>query len=89
MEKYVRNFKKEGKLLKLYIKIPMFKKFADVVYYFRNKYDDGLISYLDAGLDITGKFVILNFVLRDKSDIEPYIKSYNKLKERIKNEIIN
>ena len=81
MEKYVRNFKKEGKFLKLYIKIPMFKNFVDVIYYFRNKYDDGLMSYLDAGLDITGKFVILTFVLRDDSDIKPYIKAYNELKE--------
>lgn len=84
MEKYVRNFEKENNLLKLYIKIPFGKKAKDVMIYFKNKYNDGWMSFLSAGIDITGKYVILNFVLRNDKDIKPYIEECNKLKEMIK-----
>ena len=43
------------------------------------------IAILDSGIDITGKYVILNFVLRNDKDIRPYIEEYNRLKEMIKN----
>lgn len=90
MEKYIRYFEKENNLLKLYIKIPFGKTVRDVIVYFKNKYDDGWMSFLGSGLDITGKYVILNFVLRNDKDIRPYIeecnrltKEFNKLKEMI------
>ena len=83
MEKYVRYFEKENNLLKLYIKIPFGKTVRDVILYFKNKYDDGWMSFLDSGLDITGKYVILNFVLRNDEDIRPYIEECNRLKEDI------
>lgn len=83
MEKYVRYFEKENNLLKLYIKIPFGKTARDVMVYFKNKYDDGWMSFLDSGIDITGKYVILNFVLRNDEDIRPYIEECNRLKEDI------
>ena len=90
MEKYVRYFEKENNLLKLYIKIPFGKTVKDVIVYFKNKYDDDCMSFLGSGIDITGKYVILNFVLRNEKDIKPYIeecnrltKEFNKLKEMI------
>ena len=83
MEKYVRYFEKENNLLKLYIKIPLGKTVRDVMVYFKNKYDDGWMSFLDSGIDITGKYVILNFVLRNDEDIRPYIEECNRLKEDI------
>lgn len=84
MEKYIRYFEKENNLLKIYIKIPFGKTVKDVMVYFKNKYDDGKMSYLDSGIDITGKYVILNFVLRNDKDIRPYIEECNRLKEMIK-----
>ena len=83
MEKYVRYFEKENNLLKLYVKIPFGKTFYDVKIYFKNKYDDECMSFLDAGIDITGKYVILNFVLRNDKDIRQYIEECNRLKEMI------
>ena len=83
MEKYVRYFEKENNLLKLYVKIPFGKTFYDVKIYFKNKYDDECMSFLDSGIDITGKYVILNFVLRNEKDIKPYIEECNRLKEMI------
>lgn len=83
MEKYIRYFEKENNLLKLYIKIPFGKTVKDVMVYFKNKYDDGWMSFLDSGLDITGKYIILNFVLRNDEDIRPYIEECNRLKEDI------
>lgn len=75
------------------MKIPFGKTFYDVKIYFKNKYDDECMSFLDSGIDITGKYVILNFVLRNDKDIRPYIeecnrltKEFNSLKEMIKNE---
>ena len=47
MEKYVRYFKKKNNLLKLYIKIIFGKTVKDVMIYFKNKYDDGWMSFLD------------------------------------------
>ena len=83
MEKYIKYFEKEKNLLKLYIKIPFGKTFYDVKIYFKNKYDDECMSFLDSGIDITGKYVILNFVLRNEKDIKPYIEECNRLKEMI------
>ena len=81
MEKYVRYFEKENNLLKLYIKIPFGKTIADVMVYFKNKYDDELMSFLNVGIDETGKYCILYFVLRNDKDIRPYIEECNRLKE--------
>lgn len=86
MEKYVRYFEKENNLLKLYIKIPFGKTYYDVKIYFENKYNDDYMSFLDSGIDVTGKFVILSFVLRNDQDIRPYMEECNRLKEMIKND---
>lgn len=83
MEKYVRYFEKENNLLKLYIKIPFGKTYYDVKIYFENKYNDDYMSFLDSGIDVTGKFVILSFVLRNDQDIRPYMEECNRLKEMI------
>lgn len=83
MEKYVRYFEKENNLLKLYIKIPFGKTLEDLMIYFKNKYDDGWMSFLGSGIDVTGNYVILSFVLRNDNDIRPYIEECNRLKEMI------
>lgn len=83
MEKYVRYFEKENNLLKLYIKIPFGKTITDVIVYFKNKYHDDYMSFLDSGIDITSKYVVLYFVLRNDKDIRPYIEECNRLKEMI------
>ena len=83
MERYVRNFVKRDKFLDLYIKIPWWKKPYDMTKYFKEKYFDGYMSYIGCAYDKTQKYIIVTFVLRDKSDIQPYIKSYNELKEMI------
>lgn len=81
MEKYIRYFEKENNLLKLYIKIPFGKTVKDVMFYFKNKYDDSFMSFLSSGIDVAGKYIILNFVLRDDKDIRPYIEECNRLTE--------
>lgn len=68
MEKYVRNFKRRGKWLELFVKIPFGRTYKDVVTYFKQKYDDEHMSFLQPGLDATGKYVILVFVLRNMED---------------------
>jgi hypothetical protein len=84
MEKYIRYFEKEDNLLKLYVKIPFGKDFRQVHAYFKNKYDSEFMDFLNVGIDETGKYCILYFVLRNDKDIRPYIEECNRLKEMIK-----
>lgn len=64
---------KDGKKLILYVKRPMFTNIKYLLHqcnwYFKD-YD----NFLEPGLDIDGKHIILTFILRNKKDIEPYIK---------------
>ena len=87
MEDYIRFFKKEGDFLKLYIKVPKFnknKKINIMREYFRTKYSDNFLSYLGCGFDISCKYIILTFVLRNRKDIEQYEKVIKKLEQKIK-----
>lgn len=73
----VRNIKKiiiEGSNMKIYVKKPLFKNTLQ----FLEELDDTFKetneweSYLGTGMK--GKYFVLTFVLRNKDDIEPYIK---------------
>lgn len=68
MEK-VKYFKIEGRLLRLYIKIPLFSNFHKQSKYYRQKYSNGYENYLGESIDKTGKYIILDFVLRNKRDL--------------------
>lgn len=72
-EKYVEKFERIGNILYLYVKIPFGVHYSQIRNYFKSKYDDKTMSFLDVGIDVIRKEVILPFILRNKEDIEPYL----------------
>lgn len=73
MEKYVRNFEIIGNKLKLYIKRPIGILTKQIFNYFKTRYGNNYENYLGESLDITGKYVILTFVLRSTEELRVYI----------------
>lgn len=71
---------RENRFLDIYIKKP-YNKYA---MHFKNKYFNSFENYLGESIDVSGKYIILTFVLRNEKDILPYIKSTKPLKYRIK-----
>jgi len=59
-------------LLNVYIKIPFYRKYKDYIKYFKQFEDKD--NFIEPCLDIDSKHIIMTFVLRNKKDIEPYIK---------------
>ena len=69
----IKKFNKKGRYLDIYIKKPLFN-WKKIYYNLFNKYCDMENYNFDILLDRTNKYMILRFILRDKSDIEPYLK---------------
>lgn len=65
---------KKEHLLNIYIKIPFYKRYRDYISYFKQFEDNENYNFMEPCLDIDGKHIIMTFVLRNKKDIEPYIK---------------
>lgn len=64
---------KDGKELVLYVKKPMFTNIKLLLHQC-NSYFKDYDNFLEPGLDMECKHVILTFILRNREDIEPYIK---------------
>lgn len=68
----IKKIEKEGRLLRIYIKKPFNSSFS--------KLYDKIKKYLDKEasshpiIDGSRKYMILTYLLRNKKDIEPYIK---------------
>ena len=68
----VSKIERDGNCLEIWIK-GNYNKFAP---YYEKKFYDGHTSFLGTYIDVESKYIILKFVLRNKEDIEPYIKSW-------------
>lgn len=64
---------KDDKKLILYVKKPMFTNIKLLLYQC-NSYFKDYDNFLEPRLDIECKHVILTFILRNRKDIEPYIR---------------
>lgn len=64
----IKKIIKDEERLTMYAKIPMFKTFREYAMILNNYFKDN-DNFLDIGIDETGKYVILDFVLRSKKDI--------------------
>lgn len=67
----IKRIEKKGRHLFIYIKIPFYSSFL--------KMYDKIEKYLDKEasqtfIDITGKYIVLEYLLRSKEDILPYIE---------------
>ena len=76
----IKKVKKDGKYLELYAKKPFFMDFKLFHKQIDNYFKDE-DNFLNVGIDITGKYAILTFILRNKEDILPYINFMNKTNE--------
>ena len=81
MEK-AKYFQIEGHLLRLYIKIPLFSNFYKQLEYYRQKYSNEYENYLGESIDKTGKYIILDFALRNKRDLIRATKKTIKTKKK-------
>lgn len=72
MKKYYKVLKieKDGKYLNIWIK----GDYKKITKKFIKYYNDGDFNFLTPDIDVTGKYTILRFILRNKEDILPYIK---------------
>lgn len=68
----IKKIEKEGRHLLIYIKIPFYSNFMKMSYKLE-KYIDKEAS-LQTFIDITGKYIVLEYLLRNKEDILPYIE---------------
>lgn len=68
----VAKIERDGNCLEIWVKGD-YNKLAP---YYEKKFCDGHISFLGTYIDVEGKYIILKFVLRNKEDIELYIKSW-------------
>ncbi len=66
------KIEKDGRKLYIYFKIPFYSSFKKM-YYKLQKYHDK-DSSLESGIDITGKYIVIGYLLRSKEDIEPYLR---------------
>lgn len=69
----IKEIIKDGKYLKIKIKRPIFKSLLETLVNIKLIFMDE-DNFLEPQLDETGKYIILTFILRNKEDIEPYIK---------------
>lgn len=68
----IKKIEKNGRRLDIYVKIPYFSNYMKMNDKLR-KYYDKEASY-DNWIDITGKYIVMSYILRNKEDILPYIK---------------
>ena len=82
MKLKIKEIKKDGKYLKVYIKRPLFKDLNDVYEYLYTMFDDD-DCFLGMKLDSSCKYIEAKFILRNKEDIEPYKLDYENAKKTI------
>ena len=80
MKLNIKEIRKNGRYLKIYIKKPMFKSFEFMHGYLSSVLEDK-DSFLGISLDETGKHLVCEMLLRNKEDIEPYVMDYKKSEE--------
>ena len=66
------KIKKVGRRLYIYFKIPFYSNFKKMHYKLQKYYDED--SSLESFIDETGKYIVIGYYLRNKEDIEPYLK---------------
>ena len=76
----IKKIEKNGRRLLIYIKIPWYSSFKKM-YNRIEKFLDKDAS-LDTSIDITGKYIVLKYLLRSKEDILPYIRFNNESNTR-------
>ena len=62
----------DGRRIDIYIKIPFYSNFLKMNNKLKEYYDKD--ASFDNFIDITGKYIIMSYMLRNKKDILPYIK---------------
>lgn len=82
MKLNIKEIRKDGRYLKIYIKKPMFRSFEFMHGYLCSVLDDK-DSFLGVCLDETGKHLVCKMVLRNKKDIEPYKIDYENTEKAI------
>lgn len=84
MKEKIRLFEIEGKLAKVYIRIPKFMKFEDFYKKIDQKYKKinktEYEKYIGAFIDETGKYLIVHFVLRNDDEHLTYSQFHNQEK---------
>ena len=65
---------KKEHLLNIYIKFPFYRRYKDYAEFLKQFEDNENYNFMNPCLDVDGKHIIMTFVLRNKKDIEPYIK---------------
>lgn len=71
----IKKIEKKGRHLKVYIKIPFYSNFSKM-YSKIEEYIDKEASF-SPFIDKTGKYIVLEYLLRSKEDILPYINFYD------------
>lgn len=66
------SIKKDGRHLKIYFKKRWYERYITLAKTLDSIFDDG-DSYLGTSIDITGKYIIVDLLLRSKEDILPYV----------------
>lgn len=75
-------FKITNKHLEIYIKMPLFANYAILAQKYKEKYANDFENYLGESIDVTGKYLILTFILRNMEDILPYLNTSSKEEEK-------
>ena len=80
MKLNIKEIRKDGRYLEIYVKKPTFKSFEFMHGYLASVLGDK-DSFLGINLDKTGKHLVCKMLLRNKEDIEPYVMDYKKSEE--------
>lgn len=70
----VDKIEKDGRYLKVYKKMKWYETYSRYNDEFNYYFGENKEKYLGTHIDITGKYMVATFVLRDKEDILPYLK---------------
>jgi hypothetical protein len=68
----IKEVEKCGKYLRIYVKKPVFGDLRKFFHHLEVLFGDE-DCFLNPMLDVTGKYVILTFILRNREDILPYV----------------
>jgi hypothetical protein len=82
MKLNIKEIRKDGEYLEIYVKKPLFRSFEFVHGYLCSVLGDK-DSFLGVRLDKTGKYLVCKMVLRNKKDIEPYKIDYENTEKSI------
>lgn len=71
----IKKIIKEGRFLNLYVRKAFFVNWEDEINFYNNRFNDGNETFLGCGIDETGKYIILTFILRSKEEILKYARN--------------